>query len=268
MKTLGVVLSGGGTRGVAHVGVLQVLQEAGIRVDRYAGTSAGALVGVLAAAGSSINEMLDFWLDSNPFAFRNMAPFRKPGLFESRRYVGLLRRFVRQERFEELETPLTVAVTAMLRGEVEYVSRGPLWPIVVASAAFPMVFSPVEVGDERYMDGGIIDNLPVAPIHKRCDVILGINVSPRRQPEPSALARQFGVLERVVDLTFRAQAGAAERDVDVLVVPEGIGSVSTFDRNGGLEVYESGVDAGRKMLPTLRAALQGSESVSSDIDSP
>lgn len=256
MKTLGVVLSGGGIRGVAHVGVLQVLREAGLPIAHLAGTSAGALVGVMAAAGCSVNDMLDFWLESNPFTRRNMAGFRTPGLFSTTRYCELLRGFVQRDRFDELQTPLSVAVTAMLAGRVEYVSQGPLWPIVVASAAFPMVFSPVRHEGEVFMDGGIIDNLPVAAIRDRCDVVLGVNVSPHRHVSSDTLRNQVGILDRVFDLTLRSRADASERECDVVVVPEGLGSTSTFDTRQGLAIYEAGVEAGRAVLPQLREALE------------
>ena len=129
---LGMVLSGGGARGVAHIGVLKALRDDGIHVTHFAGTSAGALVGVMAAAGCSDDEMLAFWTDSQPFRIRHLA-MRATGFFEATSYVDVLKDYVKYERFEELPCRLSVAVTAMVEGKIRYFSEGPLWPIVLAA---------------------------------------------------------------------------------------------------------------------------------------
>ncbi len=252
-STVGLVLSGGGVRGAAHVGVIKALREAGIEFDAVAGTSAGALVGLMAAADCKIEDMLSFWMDTEAFGFLRFAG-STAGLFDAHSYVPDLQKFVPYDRFEDLPRSLAVAVTAMIEGEVQYISEGPLWPIVLASATFPIVFAPVELHDEVYMDGGILDNLPVRAIRDQCDFVIGINVSPRRKVEAADLKNPRDLVERIMDLRFAASRDA-ESTIDHLLVPPFLENYSAFNTDSIIEIFELGYDAMKRAIPELKLQL-------------
>ena len=253
--TVGLVMSGGGIRGLAHVGVLQVLREHNIHISHYAGSSAGALVGVLAASDCSIEQMLEFWTESNPFHIRHLA-LGQSGLFNPLTYIKRLKEFVPYDSFEELPATLTVAVTAMLEGRAHYASKGELWPLVLASATYPFVFSPIQYEGEIYMDGGITDNFPSQTIRERCDVLLGINVSPSRQLAMEDMGGVRDIVERIMDLQFGVKMDQKDELCDLMVVPQYLEAYGAFDTEGALKIYEQGLDAGREALPAIQRLLE------------
>jgi len=154
----GIALSGGGARGLAHVGVLETLSRAGYDFDVIAGTSMGAIVGALFASGHSPEEMLKI-IASHPwrrlFRFRF---WRRP--LPAARLVELLRPYL-PATFAELERPLAVVAVDLVRGRPAYLSQGPLPEAVAASAAHPLLFLPLRMGERVLADGGVVDNLPV-----------------------------------------------------------------------------------------------------------
>ena len=172
---LGIVLSGGGSRGLAHAGVLRALAENGIEPDCIAGTSAGALVGALHASGRDSAEILEFFDDVHPFRFSRLA-LNKPGVIDSEKLVGSFEQWFPDDSFEALRKPLFVTGTDLVSGRLEVWSSGALVRPLLASSAVPFVISPTRVDDRLYVDGGIVNNFPVEPLFGLCDTILG---SPR-----------------------------------------------------------------------------------------
>lgn len=251
---IGLALSGGGVRGLAHIGVLKAFAEAGISIFHYSGVSAGSLVGTMAAAGCRHQEMLEFWTETKPLSVRNLV-FNKPSFFESLNNVEAMRRFVDAERFEDLPFKLTICATAMLKGELHYFDSGPLWPIVIASAAFPIVFAPVEWNDEIYMDGGIINHFPVEPIAESCDFVIGVRLTPHKSISPSELASIRDVMERVMDIGMHHDIHKKDAMCDVLIIPPGIEQYGLFQVSEMLEVFELGYKTALKLMPEIERKI-------------
>ncbi len=156
---LGLVLSGGGARGFAHIGVLKVLERAGARFDMIAGTSMGAILGALYANGASADELFELaesttWLDVVDLSLQT-------GLFKGERLRGFLADHL-PPRFEDLRIPLAVTTTDIETGEGVVLLSGDLVAAVRASSGYPGAFEPTEVGGRTLADGGIVNNLPVA----------------------------------------------------------------------------------------------------------
>ena len=251
---IGLALSGGGVRGLAHLGVIRALREHNIRISHFSGSSAGALVGVMAAADCSMEDMLDFWTETNPLSIRHFA-FGEPALFHTLDNMDTLKKYVQVETFESLPHRLTVCATAMLSGQLRYFSTGPLWPIVLASASYPIVFSPVEWEDEIYMDGGIINNFPVEPLRDDCDIIIGVDVDPHRTITKEDLKTYSDIMVRVMDLRFQTEAGVQAQYCDVLIQPPNIHFYSAFQTGAMLEIFQLGYEAGLSALPEIRAKI-------------
>lgn len=177
---IGVALSGGGARGLAHLGVLQVLEDVGIPIDVVAGTSMGGILACLYAAGIPVNDLIAF---SKKIGVVDLAsPDRKwQGLFGHEKLIHLLSDFLGSDSitFEELNIPTAVVCADIETGELVILDRGPIIPAMLATSAVPIVFSPVYHQDRWLVDGGVLNNLPVDVVcHMGADRILGVNVPP------------------------------------------------------------------------------------------
>ncbi len=162
MKQVSLVLSGGGIKGVAHLGLLAALQDYNITVSAISGTSAGALVGALYASGKSVDTILEFFKSYTIFQPFNFS-LKKPGVFKSSRYKNILAANL-PETFEELNIPLFICASNLNTGLPEYFSKGELILPTLASCAVPLLFTPVEYNGQSYTDGGVTDNFPVDPL--------------------------------------------------------------------------------------------------------
>lgn len=177
MKTTGIVLSGGGARGIAHIGVLRALDELGIRIHAISGVSAGAIFGALYAAGLSNAEMLKIASGADLFDLLDFQ-IGKPGLFKSEAIRKTLENNLPVKKLEDLKIPLTVAVTDFGHALTDYFTEGDILKILVATSAIPVIFQPEIINNKVYVDGGLLNNFPVEPLLNKFDVLLGIHVNP------------------------------------------------------------------------------------------
>jgi NTE family protein len=183
MKTspkIGVALSGGGTRGLAHLGVLQVMEEAGIPIDFIAGTSMGGIVACLYAAGIPLQDLI---ASGKKFRMMDLATPDPEwhGLFGHEKTADLLADLLGGDEvtFADLEIPAAVVCADINTGELVILDEGPLIPALLATSAFPLVFSPVHHQGRWLVDGGVLNNLPVDVVCRMgAGRILGVNVPP------------------------------------------------------------------------------------------
>jgi NTE family protein len=251
--SLGLVLSGGGVRGAAHAGVLKVFEERGVEVGSISGTSAGAVAGALWAAGHSADRILDFFRTTKIFQAANLS-LRKPGLLDSEDYVPWLEEYLGGATFDSLDRELFVTVTDLLRGRWSIIDSGPVVPAVQASAAVPLIFTPVEIGDGLYADGGVLNNFPIEPLLGRCDRLFGVNVNPLREVAKEDLDGVVDVLLRVYDLGIRYEAASKTCRCDWLVEPDEVLQFNIFAMNRADEAFEIGYKAAQ---PVVEAMLAG-----------
>ena len=179
-STLGVALSGGGVRGLAHLGVLQVLEREGITIDGIAGTSMGGLIAGVYAAGVPLEATIDAATQAGLLSFA--APDGTwRGLFGHRKMEAFLSDLLGSEeiRFEDLNIPTAVIAVDIESGEMVVLDHGPLIPALLATAAFPIIFSPVHYQGRWLIDGGVLNNLPIDIVRLMgVDRVLGIDVPP------------------------------------------------------------------------------------------
>lgn len=259
MPNIGLVLSGGGVRGVAHLGVLQVLKEVGLEPTVLSGTSAGALVGALFAAGHSIEAIFNFFKTTPIFKISNLAT-SKPGIIDSDKFIPLLEEFFPENDFSALRKTLYVTTTDLIHGKIKTFSSGPLIRTLLASAAVPVVFSPVNIDGLLYTDGGALNNFPVEPLTGNCDVIIGIDVHPLKDAQPENIKSTLSVMERVFHLAIHHHSVQKYHLCDLVVVPNEVAKFGTFDRGNFEEIFELGYKAAhqkRVELLNLRYRLFG-----------
>ncbi|MFM2305645.1 MAG: hypothetical protein RLZZ367_314 [Bacteroidota bacterium] len=236
MKT-GLVLSGGGSRGIAHLGVIKALEEMGIKPDVIAGTSAGSIVGGFYAAGFSTDKMLEIALEKKIFHFPGFS-WQKDGLLKTRSIINTCRMFIGETTFEQLNLPFTAAVTNLESGKTEYISTGDLATAITASSAVPGIFEPVKYNDRVYADGGILNNFPVEPLLGNCDVIIGVHVNPlsHRDEEMSIPV----VLDRSFHMAIYNSVIAKADKCNVFIEPPALADYGLFEFKKTQEIYDAG----------------------------
>ncbi|MDN5204177.1 patatin-like phospholipase family protein [Fulvivirgaceae bacterium BMA10] len=174
---IGLALSGGGARGIAHLGVLKAFDEHGIKFSAISGTSAGAIVGALYAYGHTPDEILEM-ITRTSFVRSLRLALAKTGLLRIDQLGDLLLKYLPENDFGCLKIPLTVAATDIVKGETTYFSEGALVNAILASSCIPVIFDPLKYNGSFYVDGGILDNLPVEPLTNTCDFIIGCHTNP------------------------------------------------------------------------------------------
>lgn len=254
---IGIVLSGGGMRGAAHVGVLKALEENGIRPDCIAGTSAGALVGALYGAGRTSQEMVEFFERTNPMRLSRLT-FRKPGLVDIERYRRVLAEYLPEDSFDALDVQLFVTATDMVRARLEIFARGPLISALLASSAIPIVFTPMKFDGRLFSDGGILNNFPIEPLKVLCDSILGVYASPLRTPKEGELESTLAVSQRAFEVAMFLNSSPKFRECDMLLSPPELVEYGAFTKRPQ-EVFEIGYRAAIERMEVIVARLEAND---------
>ncbi|MGG8494958.1 patatin-like phospholipase family protein [Tenacibaculum sp. TC6] len=187
-----LVLSGGGEKGVAHIALLEKLEELQFKVNAISACSAGSLVGSMYASGMKPQEILSFFKTTELFQY-SWITFAKPGIFNSGNYARLLKGKIKAT-FEELSIPLTLSTTNLNKGATQYFYEGDLLKPVLASCAIPGLFNPVKIGNSLYSDGGILDNFPIDPFQSSDYPIIGSYVTYPTEKSNSELNTTLKVL--------------------------------------------------------------------------
>lgn len=238
---IGLVLSGGGIRGMAHIGLLKAMQERGLEASEIAGTSVGALIGALYANGNSIAEMLQFFKETPLFQY-GFLTIRKPGLIDTAKYAGVFRNYFKEDSFESLSKPLYVVATDLLNGKEKVFNQGQLILPLLASAALTPVFSPVELGNILYADGGIMNNFPKEYLDEKCDVLIGSNVSINSGLEKKDLRNSLQLMGRITGLMIYASCRAKINQCDVLIEAQELERIGMLDKKEIDKAYTIGYD--------------------------
>jgi NTE family protein len=241
----GLVLSGGGARGFAHLGVIKALNDTGIYPDVISGTSAGALVGVLYADGYTPDEILIIMNTTSRLHYiRPTVP--REGLLQISGIERILKENLRAEKFEDLKMPLFVTATDLNNGKAVYFSSGFLLKPVIASASIPVLFNPVIIDNIHYVDGGVLDNLPIKPIEGRCDLMIGSFVNPVGYEETVTSLVQ--IAERTFMLNLSKELETKEKKFDVFIAPPELKNYKILDPEKAIEVFEIGYKATKRKL--------------------
>lgn len=239
----GVVFSGGGTRGFAHLGVLKAMNEAGISPDIICGVSAGAVAGALYADGMDPEEALDILTSKRMLKYINFV-IPKTGLIKLNGFEKAMKKHLKAQNYEDLNIPLKVFAVNINSAEYHCFEEGPLAITIKASISIPILFPPIKIDGEFYCDGGVINNFPVEPLVGNCERIIGVNVNPLgTQRNLNNLKK---IAERTFQLNIRSHTLERRKLCDLFIEPEGIGNYSLLDMSGGKEVFDLGYKAAKK----------------------
>ena len=251
---LGVVLSGGGMRGLAHAGILQAFDEAGISPDVFSGASAGSIVSALYAKGHSPKEIKSFFEINDLFSYRSFS-LGKAGILRTDPFRSYLEPFLPEDSFDSLGRPVYITATDILSGKPRVFQSGELIQPILASCAIPGIFAPVEYQGDFLGDGGIYSNLPTEPLEGKCEILIGIYVHPLEKIQMSDLKNPLDVLSRAYDISRSAAIQPKFAMCDYVIVPQGIEPYGVFDSDHVDEMFEAGVEAGKKAVEEIKALL-------------
>lgn len=234
MAKIGIVLSGGGIRGIAHLGVLKAFINAGIQFSHISGTSAGSIAGAFYAAGIDPEEGLNIFIKTKLLRFVRPA-VGALGLINIEHTADLLKSYFPDDRIEHLKIPLTIAATNFSEGKLVYFNKGPLIRAIQASSCIPGIFKPIMIEGQMYVDGGILNNFPVEPLLDDCDFIIGSSCN-----HLNPVDKMTGI----TSLVTRAGIMSINKDMEqktalcnIMVEPKGMGSISTFDMAKAETIY-------------------------------
>ncbi|WP_179320075.1 patatin-like phospholipase family protein [Winogradskyella helgolandensis] len=244
---LGLVLSGGGARGAAHIGVIKALEEHNVFPTHIAGTSAGAIVGGLYAAGVSWSEILDFFKSITIFSTNRYAR-NKPGFLNSVNFYDDLKTFFPVDNFNALKKTLFVTAANIIDGSSKIFSKGQVIKPIIASASFPGVFTPTEINGKYYVDGGTLNNFPVEPLKSTCDKIIGVYVNPLKEVSINDLKHSYSVIERAYKIKVAAESMNKFLDCDLIISPKELVDYATFGMNNIDAIFDLGYKTTKKEL--------------------
>ena len=251
---IGLALGGGAARGFAHVGVIQVLEEAGIRPALVTGTSAGSLVAALYASGKSGAQLQQVaeTMEEATIADWTLQIFTR-GALRGEALAKYVNAQVGQKPIEAMVMPLGIVATDLNSGNEVLFQRGDTGTAVRASSAVPAVFQPVKVGTREYVDGGLVSPVPVRAARKMgAELIIAVDIS--TAPEASAANGTLEILLQTFTIMGKSISSIELKDADVLVRPQ-LAGVSSADFSARRRSIEAGRQAMLLALPQLRAAI-------------
>jgi NTE family protein len=249
---IGLALGGGAARGFAHIGVIQVLEAAGIQPDLVVGTSAGSLVAALYASGKNGAEMETLALTMDEGAITDWA-FPSRGVIRGEALARFVRLHTGGQLIEQMQRPLGIVATDLDSGLGVLFQRGDLGTAVRASSSVPAVFQPVKIGEREYVDGGLVAPVPVRYARQMgAELVLAVDISSPPDGQPTTdtmklLLQTFAIMGKSIN-RFEL------READVVVRPPLVG-VSSADFTSRVRAIRSGREAATEMLPALKARI-------------
>lgn len=252
---IGLALGGGAARGFAHVGVIQVLEEAGIRPALVTGTSAGSLVAALYASGKNGAQLQNIaeTMEEATIADWTLQVFTR-GALRGEALAKYVNGQVGQKAIEAMPLPLGIVATDLNSGNDIVFQRGDTGTAVRASSAVPAVFQPVKIGNREYVDGGLVSPVPVRAAKKMgAELIIAVDIS--SPPEAASASGTLEILLQTFTIMGKSINSLELQGADVVIRPQLMG-ISSADFGARKRSIEAGRKAMQAALPQLRAAME------------
>ena len=251
---LGLALGGGAARGFAHIGVIQVLEEAGLRPDFVAGTSAGSVVAALYASGKTGAQLQQIGESMEEAAITDWTlPVFNSGILRGDALAKYVNQQVGGRAIENMTVPLGIVATDLYSGEMMVFQKGDTGKAVRASSAVPAIFQPVKISGRSYVDGGLVSPVPVRAARSMgAQVVLAIDIT--SPPDSSGSDNTITVLLQTASIMGKSINAFELKEADVVVRPD-LRAVSSADFSSRKKAIEAGRRAMLELLPQLRAAI-------------
>lgn len=255
-RGLALALSGGGARGLAHLGVLAAFDELALPVAALAGVSSGAIAAAFYAAGFAPREILQLFMGVSITKLTRMA-FSRYGLLQLGAVEALYARHLGADcTFESLRIPLTLVATDLTAGASAYFTQGPLIPPLLASSAVPVLYRPVEYQGRQLVDGGLLNNLPVDALLGRGWPVVAVNCIPTNTG--GRIMGFRNLVERTLNLIIGANSTLSKQQCQLLLEPPALRAYRPLDYRRGQELFDIGYEYTLAQAPALQALLAAS----------
>ncbi len=252
---VGLALSGGVAKVLAHLGILQALTEASIPIDAIAASSGGAIVGAFFAAGLDLTEMQEM---AREISWKRLTRVTIPrlGLLSNDKLERFVTDRIGKRRFEDLRIPFAVVGADLTTGKKAVFTKGELGPAIRASCSIPQLFPPVLIDGHYICDGGLVEYLPIQTLGELgCDIKIGVNLGGVRNWYERDPRNFLEIALRVVGYVSQQNARISESFADYVIRPN-VADFGPSDLDRADELIAIGYEAGRDAIPHLQALLQ------------
>lgn len=252
---VGIALSGGVAKVVAHVGILHAFEEAGIPIDAISATSGGSIIGAFYCAGTSITDM-EAMADELSWKKLTRVTLPRLGLLSNEKLERFINDRLEAKRFEDLKIPLAVVTADLTTGRKAVFSSGPLAAPIRASCSIPQLFPPVSIDGNLVADGGLVEYLPIQTLDQfDCDVKIGINLGGVRNWHMRDPKNFFEVALRVIGFVSQRNARVSESLADHVVRPN-LADFGPYDLDRASDLIRVGYEAGKRAAPAVLQILE------------
>ena len=255
---IGLALGGGAARGFAHVGVIQVLEEAGLHPQLVTGTSAGSLVAALYASGKNSHDLRRVAETMEEAEITDwMMPILNRGALRGEALARYVNTQVAGKSIEQMKIPLGIVATDLRTGEAVTFRRGNTGSAVRASSAVPAVFQPVRIGEREYVDGGLVSPVPVKQAREMgANFVIAVDIS--SDPEGNPAGDTFQILMQTFAIMGKSINTLALREAEFVVRPP-LSGVKSADFGARRRSIEAGRSVMLAMLPQLKSRIAAFE---------
>lgn len=256
-KKVGIALGAGSTKGFAHIGVLQVLEENHIPIDIVAGSSIGAIIGAIYAAGTDLHLLEKFATQMNMREYFDIGKPSAGGLLRGDRLEELIAVLTHRFDFSDTRIPFYCVAVDAARGEAVALHDGQVSRAVRASMSIPGIFMPVQIDGRTYIDGGVIDRIPCGVLREKgADVVIGVDVGYSGGYYEVSGMNAYEYINRSIDIMQWEMAKLRREDADVMLVPQVLFVRGHFDTKTAETVVEEGRRVANEALPAIREVLE------------
>ena len=253
-KKVGLALGSGVARGLAHIGVLKVLEQEGLPIDMIAGTSVGALIGALYAQGKDVSQIKDLAIDlaSKRFTFLVDLTLSKTGLIRGRKIEDKLKLIFGDTEFGDLKIPFACVATDIDSGEEVVINQGPVWEGVRASISMPVILAVAKWEDRYLVDGVLVNPVPVSILTAMgADFIIAVNVIPDRSVKETSEPNIFGVIMQTLHIVGYHAVKSSLARADLVIEPR-IEHIALTDFHRVDECARQGELATQEVIPEIK----------------
>lgn len=248
-----LVLGSGGARGYAHIGAIEVLEQAGIQPDFIVGTSAGSLVGALYAQGKNAAQLRDIALNMKANDVRDIR-LDKKGFFDGKKIEDYVNALVHQTPLHQLKIPMYVVATQLQHGQKVVFNYGDTGQAVRASVSIPSMFIPTNIAGMEYVDGGLVSPVPVNVARDLgADVIIAVDIL--AQPAYTETNHVWGLFNQNINIMQQQLAQQELQHADIVIQPDLREKVHIFDVRGREMTMQAGAEAAQQQLAALQKVL-------------
>lgn len=251
---IALVLGSGGARGYAHIGVLEVLEQQGIRPDFIVGTSAGSIVGSIYASGKSAAEMREIALKLKANDVRELNVSLK-GFLDGKKVEDYVNEQVQNMPLQKMKIPMYVVATELKDGTKTVFNHGNTGQAVRASASIPSMFVPTKIRNIEYVDGGLVSPVPVEVARDLgADIVIAVDIL--AQPIHTETTNVWGLFNQNINIMQGRLAEEELKDADIVIQPDLREKAHIFDVKGREMTMQAGVDAAKEKLANIQGAIQ------------